>query len=392
MAFSISSTLGTETALQATKEQDKVNIVRRTGVITSPTPLFSVVAISIPPIRSSSTIVFGTSATDQLLSVMPIPHHVELQEASVREKQFAAAVSAHATRMIRVLEAHQLLHALHCQRVPAKNTDKQYAIETLMSTPDAPTTSSRSRSEEEAMQPSLELKTSPSPPPGPSNTHATVAAPVLFAGAPTQQDNNMPIQPKPPTKRPCGGEQDRQPPAKAGRDWKTPWPSSQHRATTPPSGTTAPPGSPLPRPPPESSFVCAFCARPEHYTSDCPRHKRLSERVQLATDKQIYINSLKRHRGNCVRRDPCSRHTRNKADLLQENRGTDFQTPPGPNGGSSATTDDSQGGEGPPPDANAGVNITTDLPLGSTPQEASSYEEERGRRAEEADDSDNGSW
>ncbi|VDP12772.1 unnamed protein product [Heligmosomoides polygyrus] len=45
--------------------------------------------------------------------------------------QFASAVSAHATRMIRVLEDHHLLHALHHQLLPATDADKQYAIEML---------------------------------------------------------------------------------------------------------------------------------------------------------------------------------------------------------------------------------------------------------------------
>lgn len=180
----------------------------------------------------------------------------------------------------RLKQNEELAHTTSTEQVKENNDD-------------APTTSFRSRNEEELIQPSLELRNSPSPTPGPSNVRVTVAAPVLFARKSMQQDSNMPIQPKPPTKSPCGGEQDRQPPAKAGRDWTSASPSLQHRAATPSSDTSTPPGSPLPRPPPESSFVCAFCARPEHYTSDCPRHKRLSERVQLTIGKQICINCLK---------------------------------------------------------------------------------------------------
>lgn len=399
-----------------------------------------------------------------------------ITEASVKEAlQFAAAVSAYAIRMIRVLEAHQLLHALHCQRVPATDTDKQYAIETLMSTPepisvepavfsevlqwwrssyseslmitttegylraqeldhteqheelahtvsteqmeednqDAPTTSSRSRSEEEVMQPSLEVKTPPSPPPGPSNT-ATVDAPVLFARPPAQQGSNMPIQPKPPAKRPSSGEQDRQPPAKASRDGTSSGPVLQHRAATPPAGTTTPPRSPLPRPPPDSSFVCAFCARPEHYSSDCPRHKRLSERVQLAIDKQLCINCLKRHRGNCVRRDPCSRcgtEGHHRAFCLDNPRAIPdihetrqsyyrriaeqtFRPYPDPmedRPPHQITLKEAKARRQAQMQASTSQHTSRwDRPPVS--REASSHEEERRRRAEEADDSDNGSW
>lgn len=81
----------------------------------------------------------------------------------------------------------------------------------------------------------------------------------------------------------------------------------RHRFATPPSGISTPPESLLPRPSPESTFVCAFCSRANHYTSDCWRHKRLSERVQLAVDEEPCINCVKHHRSICVGRDPCSK-------------------------------------------------------------------------------------
>lgn len=42
-------------------------------------------------------------------------------------------VRAHATRMIGVLEAHQLLHALNCLLVPATDADGRYAIKSQVS-------------------------------------------------------------------------------------------------------------------------------------------------------------------------------------------------------------------------------------------------------------------
>ncbi|VDP51716.1 unnamed protein product [Heligmosomoides polygyrus] len=296
-----------------------------------------------------------------------------ITEFSLRETlQFASAVSAHATRMIRVLEAHQLLHALHHQLLPATDADKQYAIETLPGMPEpisadpnsflevlqwwrsnyaealmitttegylrtqemdrmekeekqaahtpppeqqeenieqVPTETSGSTTheeqQEELVQPSSPPRTSP-PTPGPRATTA-VEAPVLFPRTTSQEDNTSPSQPPP--KRSCTAPESQQAQqlADTGLQRIPSWLTIRSSASTPESDYDSPWEIPPPIPPPESTVQCVFCDSLNHYTSDCPRIKRLSQRVQFAIDYQLCINCLKHHRGQCVRFDPCSK-------------------------------------------------------------------------------------
>ncbi|VDP08841.1 unnamed protein product [Heligmosomoides polygyrus] len=70
----------------------------------------------------------------------------------------------------------------------------------------------RSENQEEPMQSPSQFR-NPSPVPGPSGAFVKVAAPARKA---VQEGDSL--APKPPAKRPCDGENYRQPPAKAGRE------------------------------------------------------------------------------------------------------------------------------------------------------------------------------
>ncbi|VDP49947.1 unnamed protein product [Heligmosomoides polygyrus] len=65
---------------------------------------------------------------------------------------------------------------------------------------------------------------------------------------------------------------------------------------------------PLPQPPKGVAFV--FCNHLDHFSGDCPKHTSLTDRVEILKDHMLCCNCLRQHRGECVRRDPCSRCNR----------------------------------------------------------------------------------
>lgn len=87
------------------------------------------------------------------------------------------------------------------------------------------------------------------------------------------------------------------------------WPPNLYRAISPrsldPEVARLMPRYPPPVPPPRS-LPCAFCSSHYHYTSDCTRFPRLSDRARLAVQFLLCSNCVKQHRGMCKRRDPCS--------------------------------------------------------------------------------------
>ncbi|VDP35800.1 unnamed protein product [Heligmosomoides polygyrus] len=65
---------------------------------------------------------------------------------------------------------------------------------------------------------------------------------------------------------------------------------------------------PLPQPP--KGVACVFCNHLDHFSGDCPKHTSLTDRVEILKDHMLCCNCLRQHRGECVRRDPCSRCNR----------------------------------------------------------------------------------
>ncbi|KAK6030397.1 hypothetical protein OSTOST_03481 [Ostertagia ostertagi] len=51
---------------------------------------------------------------------------------------------------------------------------------------------------------------------------------------------------------------------------------------------------------------CVFCKRHGHYSSDCNVYPYLSDRASMASSFGMCSNCLKQHFGICIRRDPCS--------------------------------------------------------------------------------------
>ncbi|VDP17458.1 unnamed protein product [Heligmosomoides polygyrus] len=64
----------------------------------------------------------------------------------------------------------------------------------------------------------------------------------------------------------------------------------------------------MPQPP--KGVACVFCNHLDHFSGDCPKHTSLSDRVEILKDHMLCCNCLRQHRGECVRRDPCSRCNR----------------------------------------------------------------------------------
>ncbi|VDP13469.1 unnamed protein product [Heligmosomoides polygyrus] len=123
-----------------------------------------------------------------------------------------------------------------------------------------------------------------------------------------QQDSTTRTQhrrPAPPT------EEDR--PGPSRRRSPTPMPAPEDVWQTPntyqweesPAAQIYPP---LPQPP--KGVACVFCNHLDHFSGDCPKHISLTDRVEILKDHMLCCNCLRQHRGECVRRDPCSRCNR----------------------------------------------------------------------------------
>ncbi|VDO99895.1 unnamed protein product [Heligmosomoides polygyrus] len=63
-----------------------------------------------------------------------------------------------------------------------------------------------------------------------------------------------------------------------------------------------------PQPQPPKGVPCVLCDHLDNFLGDCPKHTILTDRVKILKDRVLCGNC--QHRGECVRRDPCSRCNR----------------------------------------------------------------------------------
>ncbi|KAK6057218.1 hypothetical protein COOONC_05265 [Cooperia oncophora] len=237
----------------------------------------------------------------------------------------SSAVTAHATRMIRVLETHQMVHFMNKRKVLVTTEDEQYRLDSAVSLPptwsDDPTSylqtlrwwrdnfssALMTKTTEEYLRVSAvnrHLQEETQRPARHSNQRTTITIPRL----PRYRSG-------PRTYTPWSRE-------KKVRRRQRFYYNSSSSLEGPPSRPEdadtlvaaerrAAPRSRFPtRTPkrPTGTWVefCAFCDGRDHYTSDCPSFPYLSSRACKAEKAGICSNCVKSHYGVCIRRDPCT--------------------------------------------------------------------------------------
>ncbi|KAK6017058.1 zinc knuckle [Ostertagia ostertagi] len=283
-----------------------------------------------------------------------------ITEDTLREiLMHSSAVHAHATRMIRVLEAHQMVHIFNRRRVRVTSEDEEYRLNSAVSMPppwpEEPESYIQSlrwwrdnyshalmiRTTEEYLQISridrilqeqaqgLQQRPAPQVPQRPL-TQITVPKLPPPTAWPTSDPLVPPEAGHPSTsaagrreesqalgKRKRGDDssapETRPPPVKTRRTppRRSPSRSSDRRPVSrgPPAPSRSRSRFPTRAAPSESHGKvepCAFCHGTGHYSSDCDKYPYVSSRAHLAESFGLCCNCLKPHYGICIRKDPCS--------------------------------------------------------------------------------------